>query len=71
MYVKTFVCFCALLIATRLTAQTILPVSAKYNFNPGWKVFAGDSSAAAKPGFNDASWKNVTLPYACNEDDGL
>lgn len=44
---------------------------AKYNFNPGWKVFVGDPAGAEAPSFNDADWKNVTLPYAWNEDDAF
>lgn len=43
----------------------------KYNFNPGWKVFVGDTAAAKEPAFNDVAWKNVTLPYAWNEDDAF
>ncbi|MBV7529857.1 sugar-binding domain-containing protein [Chitinophaga sp. sic0106] len=38
----------------------------KYNFNSDWKVFIGDTTAAAAD-FNDATWKKVTLPYAWNE----
>jgi beta-galactosidase len=43
----------------------------KYNFNSDWKVFAGDAPGAESQPFNDASWKNVTLPYAWNEDDAF
>src|SRR5438477_3054820 len=43
----------------------------KYNFNPGWKIFVGDPAGAEITGFNDADWKNVTLPYAWNEDDAF
>src|ERR1700710_2797277 len=43
----------------------------KYNFNPGWKVFVGDAPGASNPGFNDETWKPVTLPYAWNEDDAF
>lgn len=43
----------------------------KYNFNPGWKLFVGDPADAYKPDFNDASWKNITLPRAWNEDDAF
>ena len=48
------------------TAQRV-----KYNFNPGWKVFVGDDSSAYKNNFDDRKWKNVTLPYAWNEDDAF
>lgn len=40
----------------------------KYNFNPGWKLYVGDPAGAEAPGFNDGSWKAVTLPHAWNED---
>ncbi len=43
----------------------------KYNFNPGWKVFVGDDSTASQINYNDAAWKNITLPYAWNEDDAF
>lgn len=43
----------------------------KYNFNPGWRVTLGDVSGADQPGFNDAAWKEVTTPYAYNEDDAF
>lgn len=43
----------------------------KYNFNPGWKVFVGDDSSAIKNEFDDRKWKNVTLPYAWNEDEAF
>ncbi|HKJ43646.1 MAG TPA: hypothetical protein VKA27_16230, partial [Sunxiuqinia sp.] len=38
-----------------------------YNFNPSWKLFVGDPEGAEKSGFDDSSWKNITLPYAWNE----
>ncbi|NCU03334.1 MAG: glycoside hydrolase family 2 protein, partial [Chitinophagaceae bacterium] len=44
---------------------------AKYNFNPQWKVFVGDDSVFSSPSFNDAAWKQVTLPYAWNENDAF
>jgi hypothetical protein len=43
----------------------------RYNFNPGWKLFVGDAAGADKPGFNDASWKEVTLPRPFNEDEAF
>lgn len=33
------------------------------NFNEGWKFYLGDNSSASTPGFNDSSWKSVTLPH--------
>lgn len=43
----------------------------KYNFNPGWKVWVGDQADAFKKDFNDNSWKEITLPYAWNEDEAF
>ncbi|MDQ3813291.1 MAG: beta-galactosidase, partial [Armatimonadota bacterium] len=40
----------------------------KYNFNAGWRVNVGDVTGAEASGFNDAAWKQVTTPYAWNED---
>lgn len=51
-------------------AQNI-PQRTKYNFNSDWKVFVGDTKEASSPGFNDAAWKLVTLPYAWNEDEAF
>jgi hypothetical protein len=42
-----------------------------YNFNPGWKVFVGDSAGAETVDFDDAAWKPFTLPYTWNEDDAF
>jgi hypothetical protein len=43
----------------------------QYNFNSEWKVFVGDAAEATAPGFDDGSWKKVTLPYAWNEDEAF
>lgn len=43
----------------------------KYNFNSDWKVFIGDDSSIASVGYNDATFKKVTLPYAWNEDEAF
>ena len=45
--------------------------SSVFNFNPGWKLWVGDSTNAAQPGFDDAAWKTVTLPHAWNEDSAV
>ena len=37
---------------------------ARYNFNNDWNVLVGEDTA-------DKSWKQVTLPYAWNEDDAF
>ena len=44
---------------------------ATYNFNSNWKVFVGDTAAAREASYNDAAWKQVTLPWAWNEDDAF
>ena len=43
----------------------------KYNFNPGWRVMVGDPEGAEAPDFDDASWREVTLPWAWNEDEAF
>lgn len=43
----------------------------KYNFNVGWKVQTGDTPNAQRPDFDDASWKEVTVPYAFNEEEAF
>jgi len=43
----------------------------KYDFNASWKVHLGDDSVASNTNYNDAAWKNVTLPYAWNEDEAF
>src|SRR5690349_16603888 len=42
-----------------------------YNFNPGWRLFVGDPAGASTNGFDDSTWKPVTLPHAWNEDDAF
>lgn len=59
--------FTALLLLT----QSLSAQRTRYNFNSNWKVFVGDDSTAIKNDFNDNNWKNVTLPYAWNEDDAF
>jgi beta-galactosidase/beta-glucuronidase len=63
---KNIVLFIAIILNFYLNAQRV-----KYNFNPGWKVFVGDDSAASTTNFDDGNWKQVTLPYAWNEDDAF
>ncbi|MCV9387343.1 glycoside hydrolase family 2 protein [Reichenbachiella ulvae] len=41
----------------------------KYNFNQEWKLLVGDPEGAEKVGHNDDQWKEVTLPYAWNENE--
>jgi len=40
----------------------------RYNFNSGWRVLVGDPDGAQRPEFDDSEWKQVTTPYAWNED---
>ncbi|KAL5002638.1 hypothetical protein BDV10DRAFT_191424 [Aspergillus recurvatus] len=43
----------------------------KYNFNQNWKVYVGDPEGAESPSFGDGGWKEVTTPYAWNENDAF
>src|SRR6185436_16885912 len=43
----------------------------KYNFNSDWKVYVGNATGAENPAFDDQDWKQVTLPYAWNEDEAF
>src|ERR1035438_10048154 len=38
------------------------------NFNSGWRALVGDPHGAERPEFDDSQWKQVTTPYAWNED---
>jgi len=61
----------AFLAANIALAETFVPPAsprATYNFNPGWKLFVGDSTNASTAEFDDSAWKPVTLPHAWNED---
>lgn len=35
----------------------------KYNFNSDWKVFVGGLEQDSMSSFDDAAWKDVTLPH--------
>ena len=43
----------------------------KLNFNGGWLLKVGDFTEAAQPGYDDAKWQRVTLPYAFNGDEAF
>ena len=43
----------------------------KLNFNGGWRLAVGDFAEAAKPGYDDSLWQQVTLPYAFNGDEAF
>ncbi|KAL4742861.1 beta-galactosidase [Aspergillus similis] len=51
----------------------LLPANArkKYNFNQNWRVYVGDAEGAEKSSFDDGGWKEVTTPYAWNENDAF
>jgi beta-galactosidase len=71
---KLFLLACAVaLFASTVGAAYAPPASArvKLNFNPGWKVMVGDAPGAEAVGFDDSAWKNITTPYAWNEDDAF
>lgn len=44
---------------------------AKFNFNPGWALYKGDSQDASKIDFDDSAWKRISLPHSWNEDDAF
>ena len=69
-HLRNFLCvglLIGMVAAASADAQT-LAARTRYNFNPGWLVFAGDPANAQSPSFDDSAWKPVTLPYAWNED---
>ena len=43
----------------------------RYNFNPGWLLYVGDSIGTEQERFDDSSWKKITLPHAFNENDAF
>ena len=65
--------FAVILTASGATAAYNSPdsVRIKFNFNPRWKVFVGDPNGARVVDFNDAAWKQVSLPYVWNEDEAF
>ena len=65
--------FAVILTASGATAAYNSPdsVRIKFNFNPRWKVFVGDPNGARAVDFNDAAWKQVSLPYVWNEDEAF
>lgn len=44
---------------------------ATYDLNPGWRLQVGDAPGAEAPAFDDAAWKEITLPRAWNEDEAF
>ena len=49
----------------------IAAADTRSNFNPGWRLLVGDPRGAEALGFDDSSWKPVTLPRPWNEDDAF
>lgn len=43
----------------------------KYNFNSRWQLQQTDNDAAKAADFADGDWKQVTLPYAWNQDEAF
>lgn len=58
---------------TAIQAAYTVPESnrAKLNLNIGWKLNVGNPSNAQATSFNDASWEDISLPHAWNEDDAF
>ncbi len=70
---KSFFKLVLTLVVLLLTTGSITSYAqrVKYNFNPGWKVKVGDPAGAEAPEFSDKGWKEVTLPWAWNEDEAF
>lgn len=69
--------FCRTAILTLLAVAVAATGPAKpapretLDFNPGWRLHAGDPAGAQEPAFDDSAWTPVTLPRAWNEDDAF
>ncbi|MFG6687289.1 sugar-binding domain-containing protein [Mariniflexile sp. HNIBRBA6329] len=46
-------------------------IRTKYNFNSDWKLKTGDLQNAKTMNFNDETWKQVTLPFAYNQNEAF
>ena len=71
MNVKNIRSICLLAVLLLFANYLFAQQRVKYNFNSSWKVHVGDDSVASNMNYNDAAWKNVTLPYAWNEDEAF
>src|SRR5947209_4602677 len=71
--IKRLFALCSLALLCVFTVTTLAAQSkrVKYNFNSGWKLYAGDPAGAEAPGFDDSTWKDVTTPHAWNEDNAF
>ncbi len=63
--------FFALLMGALLALNVQATERKKYNFNSAWLVQVGDIANGQKSELNDKKWKQVTLPYAFNEDEAF
>lgn len=66
---KAFLYFALFIFTSALYSQEFK--REKYNFNFDWKLKTGDSKNAESLGFNDNSWKKVTLPHAYNQEEAF
>ena len=59
--------------ATIIQAAYSVPANnrTKLNLNIGWKLNVGNPSNAQATSFNDASWEDISVPHAWNEDDAF
>ncbi len=67
---------CFVFVSICIPANAKIPAvasRAECNFNPGWQVFVGDPEGAETIEFDDKDkdWKQVTLPYAWNENEAF
>ena len=65
------IALCCYFFSPGLKAQVSSVSRVKLNFNPGWKLYVGDAAGANAANFNEADWKNISLPHAWNEDDAF
>jgi hypothetical protein len=67
----TYLCLLSLLVLGFVPKSGAQPIRQTFNFNPGWKLYAGEAEGAEQPGFDDSKWQAVTLPYAWNEEEAF
>lgn len=60
-----------LLVSLAHTSMANPELRKKYNFNSSWKLQVGDPAGAENPSFDDSDWKQVTLPYAWNQEEAF
>jgi beta-galactosidase len=71
-YINAICCYCIVSFFTTIitvNASNPAPLSDSYNgergasFNDGWKFYLGDASGANAKVFNDAAWRNLSVPH--------